>query len=370
MKNKVLILSSVHRWDDTRIFHKQAKSLAKIYDIELHAIADFKYKVFGGINIYGHKRSLKIFPFRIWLQYLIIALRSGSKTVHLHDPDLIFLGVLLRILGKIVIYDVHEDMPGYIMDKTWIPKIFRQLISIFFDITERATSIFFSEIIVVTEKVGERFLRKNPVYICNYPSISNFPRNPNHKNKSNLFSIIYVGVITPRRGIVEVIQAVSHLNNKFKCQVNIIGPIPDANFEEYLKKLVLKSRIPFLFKGALSYNKAMIELYSADVGIVCIPPKPYFLESLPNKMFEYMIAGLPVICSNFPLWKDLIEKNNCGITVDPLNPTEITNAIQYLYSNPEYLKIMGMNGRKLVEEQFNWENEEEKLLKLYNKLFE
>ena len=368
MKNKVLILSSVHRWDDTRIFHKQAKSLAKIYDVELHAIADFKYKVFEGINIYGHKRSFKIFPIRIWFQYLIIALRSESKTVHFHDPDLIFLGVFLRILGKKVIYDVHEDMPGYIMDKTWIPKIFRKLISIFFDITERATSLFFSEIIVVTEKVGERFLRKNPAYICNYPSISNFTRNPHQNNKSNPFTIIYVGVITPRRGIIEIIQAANFLDKKFNCQINIIGPIPDANFGKYLKKLILKSPIPFSFKGTLSYDQAMIELYNADVGIVCIQPKPYFLESLPNKMFEYMFAGLPVICSNFPFWKNIIDMNNCGITVNPLNPIEITNAIKYLYSNPEELKIMGMNGRKLVEEQFNWENEEQKLIKLYNKL--
>jgi glycosyltransferase involved in cell wall biosynthesis len=85
-------------------------------------------------------------------------------------------------------------------------------------------------------------------------------------------------------------------------------------------------------------------------------------------MFEYMAAGLPVIASNFPLWKEIIEGNHCGIYVNPLKPKEIAKAIEYLIKHPKEAKRMGENGRKAVLEKYNWENESKKLLKIYEEL--
>lgn len=93
--------------------------------------------------------------------------------------------------------------------------------------------------------------------------------------------------------------------------------------------------------------------------------KPNYVDAQPNKMFEYMSAGLPVIASNFPLWKEIIEGNQCGICVNPLEPKEIAAAIDWLTQNPEAAEQMGKNGRKAVEEKYNWQNEEEKLINLY-----
>jgi len=89
------------------------------------------------------------------------------------------------------------------------------------------------------------------------------------------------------------------------------------------------------------------------------------LNALLNKMFEYMAAGLPVIASNFPLWRDIIEGNGCGIMVDPKSPEEIAKAVEYLIDNPQEAKVMGENGRKAVEEKYSWNPEGEKLLALY-----
>lgn len=110
-------------------------------------------------------------------------------------------------------------------------------------------------------------------------------------------------------------------------------------------------------------------LGGADAGIVCLHPMVNYLLGLPVKMFEYMAVGLPVIASNFPLWKKIVEENNCGICVSPLNPEEIAKAIEYLIEYPEEAKKMGENGRKAVLEKYNWENESKKLLKIYEKLF-
>ena len=81
-----------------------------------------------------------------------------------------------------------------------------------------------------------------------------------------------------------------------------------------------------------------------------------------------MAAGLPIIASNFSLWKEIIEGNHCGICVNPLDPKEIARAIEYLIEHPEEAKKMGENGRKAVLEKYNWENESKKLLDVYKGL--
>ena len=83
-----------------------------------------------------------------------------------------------------------------------------------------------------------------------------------------------------------------------------------------------------------------------------------------------MAAGLPVVASDFPLWKEIVEGNRCGITVDPLDPKAIARAIEYLLTHPEEARRMGENGRRAVEEKYNWGKEAEKLVRLYRNLLE
>jgi glycosyltransferase involved in cell wall biosynthesis len=85
-------------------------------------------------------------------------------------------------------------------------------------------------------------------------------------------------------------------------------------------------------------------------------------------MFEYMSASLPLITSNFPFWKEIVEGNNCGICVNPLNPQEIADAIKYIINNPKEAEKMGKNGRDAVEKKYNWTIEEIKLFKVYESI--
>jgi len=103
-------------------------------------------------------------------------------------------------------------------------------------------------------------------------------------------------------------------------------------------------------------------------GLVLYHPVPNHTDAQPNKLFEYMSAGIPVISSNFPLWKEIVEGHQCGICVDPLKPDEIAKAIQWILDNPEKAKKMGENGRRAVEEKYNHTVEEKKLLTLYKLL--
>ena len=106
------------------------------------------------------------------------------------------------------------------------------------------------------------------------------------------------------------------------------------------------------------------------MGLVTLHPLPNYKDALPVKMFEYMAAGIPVIASNFTLWQEIIEGNECGICVNPLEPRAINKAIQYLIDNPKTAQKMGENGRQAVKQKYNWAIEEKKLFLLYEKLLQ
>ena len=81
-----------------------------------------------------------------------------------------------------------------------------------------------------------------------------------------------------------------------------------------------------------------------------------------------MSAGIPVIASNFPLWRDIIESNRCGLCVNPMRPEEIAGAIDFLVNNPAQAEQMGASGQLAVRDCYNWSIEEKKLLGLYDSL--
>jgi glycosyltransferase involved in cell wall biosynthesis len=120
--------------------------------------------------------------------------------------------------------------------------------------------------------------------------------------------------------------------------------------------------------GPIPHEEVFDVLVRSHIGLAVLHPDPNYVDSLPTKLFEYMAAGLPVVASNFPLWKEIVEGNRCGITVDPLDSKAIAQAIEYLLTHPEEALQMGENGRRAVEEKYNWEAESKKLLGVYSKL--
>jgi len=110
------------------------------------------------------------------------------------------------------------------------------------------------------------------------------------------------------------------------------------------------------------------KMAEATIGLVCFHPAANHVNAMPTKLFEYMAAGIPVVASNFPLWKEIVEGSSCGITVNPLEPKDIADAVQHLIDHPDEAEMMGENGRRAVLQKYNWENERQKLLALYHDL--
>ncbi|MCM8808341.1 MAG: glycosyltransferase, partial [Candidatus Omnitrophica bacterium] len=139
--------------------------------------------------------------------------------------------------------------------------------------------------------------------------------------------------------------------------------------EEQRKRAIsLKGWQNVEYLGYVNREKVKEIFLRSTGGMVLFLPEPNHVNAQPNKIFEYMSAGLPVISSDFPLWKEVIEGNKCGICVNPLNPEEIAEAIKYLVNNPDKAKEMGENGRRAVLEKYNWDIESKKLIEIYENL--
>jgi len=369
---KVCILTSVHPVSDARIFHKEAKALAKAgYDITLIG-QHSKNEIVDGIKIIALLKPKNRFQriFGTTLKVFGLALKQKADIYHFHDPELIFIGLFLKIFTKAkVIYDVHEDVAKAILSKDWIPKFIRPYIAKIFDLLEKMASKKFDYTITATPSIKKNFYKKGVTNVRNFPITKNLIPHPTilkNKMRKKYFSIIYIGNLSKSNGITQIIQALEYLNPNLKVRIKLIGWFSPPDYKKKLSRLKGFEKVDCLRRIPL--QEIPFYLGQADAGIVCALPEPNSLESEPNKLFEYMAASLPVIASNFPLWKEIIEGNNCGICVNPLDPKEIAKAVEYLIKHPEEAKRMGENGSKAILKKYNWEKEGEKLLNIYSKL--
>ena len=369
MKNrKIAHLTTVHSPFDVRIFHKECKTLVKAgYEVYLIAKHD-KEETVDGVHIIPLPRTRKriyrliVLPIRV----LSKALKIKASIYHFHDPELIPIGLILKLLGRKIIYDVHEDVPEQIMSKAYIPKSFRKILSLGFNLIEKNSARFFDYVITTTDFIKSKFLKYNRkvIDIKNYISKEYIKDNIDKSSESNDFILIFAGGIYKERGILEGVKA-CNIIREVPVRFLLFGEI-DSTYYSEIKKVDTLGRLDY--KGVLPYEKVLREIAKADIGFICDYPLKRHMEGLPLKLFEYMAAGIPFIASNFPLWKEIVEGNNCGICVDPLDPKEIAKAIKYLIDHPDEARKMGDNGRRAILEKYNWEKESEKLLDLYKEI--
>ena len=379
MGRKVCILTTVHPPFDTRIFHKQAKTLVRAgYDVTLIAQHDGD-RVVEGVRVIGLPKPRNRFTriFGLTWRAFRLALRQHADVYHFHDPELLPAGALLKLFTKAkVIYDVHENVPKQILNKAWLPSWSRRLMALAYMLIEKGLLPFIDEIIIAEDSYIENYRnRKNVVAIRNYPLLPRAVKRPDTDSSeggSRGFKVIYVGGVTKLRGALELIEALRLVkeDGHHNVTLSLVGPLESLKFKKELHTLIrqygLEGNVCIL--GPVPHTEVLGILAQSHIGAAILHPDPNYVESLPTKLFEYMAAGLPVVASNFPLWREIVEGNRCGICVDPLNPKEIAGAIEYLITHPEETRRMGENGRRAVEEKYNWENEGKKLLKLYEDL--
>ncbi|MCE5249856.1 glycosyltransferase family 4 protein [bacterium] len=364
---KVCHLTSVHIPFDTRIFHKECRSLADAgYEVHLVAPHD-RDEVVDGVRIHAVRRrhsKLKRMMFSP-VDVLRKALKIDAPLYHFHDPELIPAGLILRALGKSVIYDVHEDYPETVPNKQVVPRAFGQPAGLIMRLIERCASPLFSAVVVVTPAIHARFRS----YTGKTHLIYNFPIVRDHGAipwESREDAVCYLGSIASNRGILEMVKAIALVREKIPAKLILAGDFTSKSLEREISALPEFSSVEY--HGFVEFDESDKLLARAKAGLIVVHPEQRYRVSYPNKLFEYMMAGIPVIASDFPLWREMIEESQCGILVDPLDPDAIADAIVTMLQNPGEAQAMGTRGHEAAKEKYRWENENRKLLTLYESL--
>jgi len=291
-------------------------------------------------------------------------LSLDADLYHLHDPELLLAGVALSRVGKCVVFDSHEDVSKQLMAKHYIPKPLRHIVATAYSFIERQACNRLAGVVTATPSIRAKFARfaARTEVIHTYPPANVFECCTPLSRSAPI--ICYIGSIASSRGIEELVRSLELCSPS--VQLLLAGSFNERGLLDRVSALPGWSRVSH--RGFCDLDGIRGIVRRASVGMVTLLPTPNHLESLPLKLFEYMAAGIPVIASDFPLWRSIVDGFRCGLVVNPLDPQAIANAIDYLITHPTEAQEMGARGRNAVIHQFNWESEFRKVLGFYRQI--
>ncbi|WP_461180170.1 glycosyltransferase [Virgibacillus kimchii] len=364
-------MTTVHHPYDPRIYHKECMSLAAAgFDVTLIAQPPENSQL-------NETKAIRHIPLKTYtsrLKRMIFGTREAYKKAkslnadvyHFHDPELLPVAWLLKKKNNHVIYDIHEDYITSILQKDYLSRPIKKMIAAAYKYMEKFFARNFQ--LCLAEKYYKE-MYPNGELILNYPTVNEKFMKHNRQGSPQEDKLLYTGNVSHVRGAlfhakIPLIDEQAEVHFVGKCPSDLAKEMEAAagaekdrlhieGIDRFIEKEVIEDR--YLERNWLA-------------GIALFPPTEHYMKKELTKFFEYMNAGLPVICSNFPVWKAFMETYECGIAVDPNNDEEIKEAIRYLRNHPEEAEKMGENGKKAVQEHLNWRTQEEKLVAWYDEL--
>lgn len=299
--------------------------------------------------------------------------RRGMATqpalYHIHDPELIPWGLLLRLTGRPVIYDVHEDYAQAAGVRDWIPGPARRLLAASYAAIAALARRCFT--VIIAERYYDRSF-PGAVEVLNYAKTEEFqgldaiartaPARPR---------ALYTGSVTASRGGRHHARLLAHL--PAGAEVALVGVCPEADLaRDLLNQSSGDPRLILRTAERWVPRETIVEAYGEPwtCGLALFPDTPHYREKELTKFFEYMAAGLPIVASGFPVWRRLIETERVGLCVDPEDPAAAAAAVLWLQAHPEEARAMGERGRRAVAERYNWASQAARLVGLYRDLLD
>jgi len=362
---KAVHMAPAHRRNDTRVYIKECRTLAQAGFAVSLIVADNKGDhLCDGVSIYDVGKATNRLDriFGVTNRVLRKAQELNADVYHFHDPEL--LRIALRLKGgshrSSIVYDSHEDFPRQLESRYWIPSPLRKTTSFFAEILEDHVAKRLTGVIAATPHIASRFARLNgnTVNINNYPLPHELAPLVGVQRRAN--QICYIGGISWIRGLKTVIEALPRVPH---VRLVLCGPFNQKAHEAELRSLPGWKQVDY--RGSIRRDDMQQVLSESIAGLVTLLPVPNCLEALPNKIFEYMSAGLAVIASDFPHWRDMMQDTGAGILVDPESVDSMAFAIESITSKPEEAISMGRSGREAVLARYNWATEADKLLAFY-----
>ena len=361
---KVVHLTTVHNPFDNRIFHRECETLVEA-GFEVVLLAEHVgNESREGISIRAlPKASGRVarMSFGV-LRALRMALTERADLYHFHDPELIPAGLMLRLLGKRVVYDIHEDNLTAIRHREYLPVFLRVLIARIFAVVESCACRHF-HLVLAERYYAKRFPRGETILnYARFPDLneSRLAARPLRENPR----LIYTGNIKVYRGAQHHARLLQHLPD---AEVFLVGRC-DANLAAALQADADPARLHIDGIGHYVPHERIVDYYLRErwtAGLALFPPNQHTLHKELTKLFEYMAFGIPVVCSNFPNLREIVETTECGLCVDPDDGEAAAEAVRYLWEHPDEAQQMGERGREAARTTYNWDTQAEKLIAFY-----
>lgn len=363
-------LTTVHFRDDSRIRSKMVASLHSQFPRQVALYVqdglgdELDPAGFRIVDTGPRLKRLKRMSLGGWRMVRAVV-KARARVAHFHDPELLPWAVLLRLFGIKVVYDVHEDYPEAVAQNFRLPPIARRVLPPVVCLTEWLGARVLSGIVVVTPKIAGRFPASKTVMLRNWPMLEEYHAPSDRPMRDRPVEVAYIGTITLNRNILGMLDALEKAKD-CGAVLRLAGQFTVPEDETAARRHSGWNRVRF--DGWVSRREVAEILGSVRAGLVLLQPVERFKVAYPIKLFEYMAAGLPVIASDFPLWRQIVEDAGCGLLVDPEEPEAIAAAIRWIVQHPNEAQAMGVRGRQAVLEKYNWTEEADTLFRFYERL--
>lgn len=359
----IALCSTAYQFDYTRIFHRQALSLAKYFKVTIYGCAPFREKTFQeNLRVIGLPPWQRKFDrirnlFLLWRKLK----RAKADIFIFHDTVGMLLIPWIKIFQRAkTVYDIHENFHGWIREKEWIPKPFRSLAAYSYILLERIVLNYTDMIWFAVSDIGEHYAfvaTSKKMVVGNLPSLEQFNAIKQEvEGVKNQF--IFVGSLDADRSITQIIRAFDLFwKDQQDYELILAGIFFSPRYQKEVLDLIASSgcRENIKLMEKVPYPQALRMIAESKIGLSLHQPTYNFLRGMPLKLLEYIGMGTPVIASNFENFRKIVDTADCGQCVDPNDVDKIAESMSFMVSDETRRRQMGENGKTQVENEYNWE---------------